>query len=120
MATKETRKVKGTAYLVGGNEEATKALINGIIAMTPQARKEEVAKLLRSKLVEDFELTVEVEVPATMEEAMAMLPKGRETVEKMVIAKAITNQYDKLRAAKVKELVDAANIGDLIGDATKK
>jgi hypothetical protein len=46
-----------------------------------------------------------------------MLANGRDTVEKMVIAKAITNQYDKLRLDHAKALVEASNVAEIIGKA---
>ena len=114
----ETRKVSGKAYLVGGDEKATKALIDGILAMTPKERNAEVRKTLEGMLIQSFEQEVEVEVPETLDEAAGMLANGMDTITKQAIQKAVTNQYDKIRAEQVKDIVAKANIAEIIGKAT--
>ena len=114
----ETRKVSGKAYLVGGDEKATKALIDGILAMTPADRKAAVKGTLETMLIKAFEVDTEVQVPENLDEAAGMLANGMETITKQAIQKAVTNQYDKVRAEQVKDIVAKANIAEIIGKAT--
>jgi hypothetical protein len=116
----ESRKISGKAYLVGGDEKAVNALIDGILAMTQADKKAEVKKALTALLVKDFTIEAEVEIPETFDEAVEMLPNGMESVTKQTISKAITNQYDKIRVERVKELVKEANVAELLGKVLGK
>lgn len=113
----ETKIVKGKAYLVGNDQKATEALIDGILAMTSADKKAAVKTKLVHLLVQDFEVSTEVQVPETLEEAAGMLANGMDTITKQAIQKAVTNQYDKVRSAKAKEVAEASNVPQLLGQA---
>lgn len=119
MKTTE-KTVKGTAFMVGGSKEATEALIAGVVAIVPKARQDEVKATLKAKLLVDFEFKTTISEPESLEEAIDMLPSGRESMTKMVISKAITNQMDKLRLDYAKSLVESANIAEVIATIQTK
>lgn len=106
----EKRKITGTAYLTGDKKttmQLVDMMVSGLTALYPDLanNKDALTKAIVSKVAQDFEFEEEVQVPENFDEAVKMLPNEMDSVAKATISKAITNQYDKLRAEKVKELV---------------
>ena len=110
---KVSKKVSGKAYLLG-DEKTTLNLINGILLMIPDENKDNAKSILEKRLVVDFSEEHEIDEPEDLDEAVDMLPNGRESMTKMAITKAITNQMDKIRADIVKRIVKEADVPAII------
>ena len=120
---RESRKVSGTAYLTG-SEKTTDDLVNSLAeavgALHPDIPLDKFKTAIRNKLVIKFEEQREFEIPETLDEAVDMLPNGRESMTKMVISKALTNQQDKARAEIIDAMVKGKDVKTVMAGVIKE
>ena len=119
----EERKVSGTAYLTG-SEKTTTDLVNSLAeavgALHPDIPLDKFKTAINKALVIKFEEKREFEIPETLDEAVDMLPNGRESMTKMVISKALTNQQDKARQEIIDELVKGKDVKTVMAGVIKE
>jgi len=120
---KEARKVSGTAYLTG-SEKTTNDLVNSLAeavgALHPDIPLDKFKTAIMGKLVIKFDEQQVFDIPETLDEAVDMLPNGRESMTKMVISKALTNQQDKARQEIIDDLVKGKDIKTIMAGVIKE
>lgn len=121
---KETLTTTGTAWLVGGDEKATTALIKAVADQKPKDKRDATRMALSAALSEEFKVTHEEDIPDTLDEALAMLgwthDEWLQNATKKAMDKAVTNKRDKARIKRAKEIVEQSDISAKIGMALTK